>query len=275
MTGRAAMLAILAAVVVACGDQQDGDATPEATTATATATATASADPVDRMPEAPSGDEGSLSAPRSTKVHDAGLLHEAHESAERLWNAQFQAAGARYQHAKLAFFHTTVRTGCGEASKETGPFYCPADHGVYLNTAFFDGLARAYGLSSGFAAGYVVGHEIGHHVQELLGTLRAVAAADARDPSAENARSIKLELQADCYSGVWLHSVSAAGQLGEADLRDILTAAAVVGDDFQRNQAGTELAPETWTHGSSAQRVHWLSVGLETGRPAACDTFSS
>jgi uncharacterized protein len=166
-----------------------------------------------------------------------------------------------------------VDTACGHQTAQTGPFYCPAGHGVYLNTHFFDTLARTFGLRSPFAPGYVVAHEVAHHVQQLLGLHARVAAADAADPAGANNRSVRVELQADCYAGIWLHYVARAGQLSQADVDDILRAAAIVGDDFQRNKAGAELAPETWTHGSSAQRVHWLSVGKDTGRPGDCDTF--
>jgi predicted metalloprotease len=227
---------------------------------------------VAKMPQVPQGTQESLdSLPAG---HDAGFLHAAFRSAESVWEREFSSAGAPFQHGQVSFFHTTVRTPCGEQSRETGPFYCPADHGVYLNTEFFDALARSFGLQSRFAAGYVTGHEVGHHVQQLVGTLQRVAAANQTDPDGANARSVQTELQADCYAGIWLHTVSAAGQLTDADVADILRAAAVVGDDFQRNQAGVDLAPETWTHGSSAQRQHWLSVGLREGRPAACDTFN-
>jgi uncharacterized protein len=168
-----------------------------------------------------------------------------------MWDREFGATGGRYQHAKLTFFHSTVRTKCGEQSRETGPFYCPADHGIYLNTTFFDRLAETYRLSSGFAAGYITAHDI----QELLGLHQRVAEANAGDPAGANARS-------------------ARGELTEGDVRDITTAATVVGDDFQRNQAGAELAPETWTHGSSAQRVQWVMTGLQRGLPSACNTFA-
>jgi uncharacterized protein len=265
---RIAGLILLVFVLVGCGSN---DKAPTATQTPTTATG-ASPEPasVDQMARVPQGSEHSL---ENLPNHEAGFLHAAFRSAESVWEREFAGAGTQYRHGKVSFFHNTVRTPCGDQTRETGPFYCPADEGVYLNTAFFDALARAHGLQSGFAAAYVVGHEVGHHVQWLLGTLQRVAAADKSDPSGKNARSVQTELQADCYAGVWLHSVSAAGQLSDADIADILRAAAVVGDDFQRNQAGVDLAPETWTHGSSAQRQHWLSVGLKEGRPAACDTF--
>jgi predicted metalloprotease len=261
-------------LVAGCGDGDDAT-----TTRSPTPTVTDSPEPrlesedVAAMPQVPAGTTNALPRPVSTKVHDPALLHTAFESAETMWDREFDASPSRYQHAQLAFFHNTVRTKCGEQSRETGPFYCPPAHGVYLNTTFFDALAQQYGLQSGFAAGYITAHEVAHHVQELLGLLQRVAAADAQDPAGANARSVRVELQADCYAGIWLHTVSARGELSEADVRDITTAATVVGDDFQRNQAGVELAPETWTHGSSAQRVQWVMTGLEQGLPSACDTF--
>jgi predicted metalloprotease len=192
-----------------------------------------------------------------------------------MWRDEFHQAGAPYDDAHLIFFHTVVHTPCGVHDVNTGPFYCPAALGVYLNEDFFDALARAYGLSSPFAAAYVTAHEVAHHVQLLLGVHARVARENEDDPSGANGRSVLVELQADCYAGVWLHTVAQRGELSDADLEDILRAAAVVGDDYSRQRAGVELAPETWTHGSSAQRVHWLSVGYETGSPAACDTFSA
>jgi predicted metalloprotease len=279
---RSPWLCVVLLLAAGCGG--GGDTPPPAATPTPSPTAEAAgaateakieSDEVAKMPEVPVGAAGTLPPPASTKVHDPGLLHTAFASAEAMWDRELDAAGGRYQHAKLVFFHSTVRTPCGEQSRETGPFYCPPAHGVYLNTTFFDGLARQYGLSSGFAAGYITAHEVAHHVQELLGVHQRVAAASAGDPAGTNARSVQVELQADCYAGVWLHTVSARGELTEADVRDITTAATVVGDDFQRNQAGAELAPETWTHGSSAQRVQWVLTGLQQGLPSACDTFAS
>jgi predicted metalloprotease len=146
---------------------------------------------------------------------------------------------------------------------------------VYLNTDFFDALAHAYRLDSPFAPGYVTAHEVAHHVQQLLGVHGRVAAANAQDPAGQNARSVRVELQADCYAGVWLHAVARAGELSQDDVSDILTAAAIVGDDYQRNRAGRELAPETWTHGSSEQRVHWVTTGKLSGLPGDCDMFSA
>jgi uncharacterized protein len=285
---RAALAALAAAALLAsgCGGGSDGAAAGNATPAAKRPSAsprTIENEAVKRMRPV-AADTAHLPSAASATAHDPGQLHAAFASAESMWDTEFSSAGLRYTHAKLALFHATVRTQCGEQSRETGPFYCPPSHGIYLNTHFFDALARRYGLSSGFAAGYITAHEVAHDMQQLLGVLERVAAADRSEPSRANGRSVRVELQADCYAGVWLHTVSRRGELSEADLRDILTAAAaaaaaaaatVVGDDFQRNQAGAELAPETWTHGSSAHRVHWVSAGLESGEPETCDTFAA
>jgi uncharacterized protein len=206
---------------------------------------------------------------------DAVFLRAAFDSAQQMWQRHFGTAGAHWVPGHLVLFHTQVHTPCGVQSPDVGPFYCPASATVYLNTDFFDALAQRHGLRSGWAAGYVTAHEVGHHVQTLLGVLQRNAALEQADPEGANARSVLVELQADCYAGVWLHELRGAGALSQSDIEDIITAAAVVGDDFQRNQAGRALAPETWTHGSSEQRVRWLRIGMERGTPASCDTFSS
>jgi hypothetical protein len=223
---------------------------------------------VGRMEAAPTGGQ----VPQGSAV-SAEFLRAAFDSSQSLWQHQFAAAGLHYQPARLVIFRDAVDTGCGHQTAQTGPFYCPADHGVYLNRAFFAALGRRFGLNSPFAPGYVTAHEVAHHVQQLLGLHARVAHANAQDPKNTNPRSIRVELQTDCYAGIWLHHVARAGQLSDADVNDILRAAAVVGDDFQRNLAGAELAPETWTHGSSEQRVHWVSTGKRTGLPSDCDTF--
>jgi uncharacterized protein len=228
---------------------------------------------VRRMTAAPAGAAAGQIAAPSSGISTV-FLRAAFDSAQSLWKRTFGDAGLRYEPADLIFFHTAIDTPCGRQTARTGPFYCPAAHGVYLNTDFFDALGRAFGLASPFAPGYVTAHEVGHHVQQLLGLHARIAAANAQDPAGTNIRSIRVELQADCYAGIWLHYVARSGQLSDADVSDILRAAEVVGDDFQRNKAGAELAPETWTHGSSQQRMHWVSVGKATGAPANCNTFA-
>jgi predicted metalloprotease len=265
------LVALLCVGLTGCGGGGDDGARPSPA---GTSSGDLESPDVSRMTAAPAGAAaGSFTAP-SAGISTA-FLRGAFESAQALWRQKFGAAGLDYQPARLIFFNTAVSTPCGQQSAQTGPFYCPANRGIYLNTDFFDALGRRFGLSSPFAPGYVTAHEVAHHVQLLLGLHRRVAMANAQDPGGTNQRSVRVELQADCYAGIWLHFVARAGQLTQADVTDILRAAAVVGDDFQRNKAGVELAPETWTHGSSAQRVHWLSVGKNSGLPADCDTFAT
>jgi predicted metalloprotease len=283
----ASVLAVVALAVAGCGGSDD-DAATATTTATAastttatTATATTTTEPPDALNDTPARDMRTAiptTAPdpsTSSATHAAeAFLRASFDSAQDLWRRQFAAAHAPWRPGRLVLFHSVVHTACGTQSADVGPFYCPADETVYLNTAFFGALARAYHLRSGFAAGYVTAHEVAHHVQHVLGLLTAKARADAADPANANRRSILTELQADCYAGVWLHELHGAGTLDDVDINDILRAAAIVGDDFQRNQAGQPLAPETWTHGSSEQRVHWLRAGMRSGAPASCDTFA-
>jgi predicted metalloprotease len=268
MAGRATRRWVVALVVCVVAAGCGGDDTP-----TAVKRGDLESPAVARMPAAPAGGAaGELAAPES--LASKGFLRAAFDSAESLWRQKFDAAGMQYQPARLTFFHAAVNTACGHQTAQTGPFYCPPSHGVYLNTDFFDALGRTFGLSSPFAPGYVTAHEVAHHVQQLLGLHGRVAAADAQDPGGANGRSVRVELQADCYAGIWLHYVARAGQLSEADVEDILRAAAVVGDDFQRNKAGVELAPETWTHGcprsgSTGSASARTPAGLPTATPSA------
>jgi predicted metalloprotease len=267
----------LAAAVCGCGGSSDSSspstATTSQTTTKAPPPAAAIENPAVRRMGADAVGADAATLPQHVQPTDPAFLRAAFDSAQEMWRRKFASAGMTYEPAHLILFHTQVHTPCGVESAETGPFYCPAAKSVYLNTDFFDALARAYGLNSPFAAGYITAHEVAHHVQLLLGVHTRVAQANAADPEGSNRRSIAVELQADCYAGIWLHNVAAAGQLTDTDVEAILRAAAVVGDDFQRNKAGAELAPETWTHGSSEQRVHWVTVGKQSGAPADCDTF--
>jgi uncharacterized protein len=222
---------------------------------------------LERLPEVPQATEP---APVRSSLRDV------FDDAQAMWRREFEDSGAEYTPATLTIFRDHVETACGAQSANVGPFYCPADHGVYLDTRFFDALGRVTGVQLGdFAQAYVVAHEVGHHIQNLLGVLPRVHAAAEQDPAGANARSVRLELQADCFAGVWAHSRYQRGQLSPADLADALRAAAVVGSDFQQKLAGGAVRSEDWTHGSSAQRQHWLTVGVERGQPAACDTFAA
>jgi hypothetical protein len=224
-------------------------------------------DVLDRLPEVP---EASEPAPPETSL--TGVF----EDAQAMWKQEFEAAGVDYVPAELTIFRDQVDTACGTQSAGIGPFYCPADHGVYLDTTFFAALGRQTGVELGdVAQAYVVAHEVGHHVQTLVGTLQRKAEADERDPAGKNERSVRFELQADCFAGIWKHSRYQRGQLTAHELEEALRAAAVIGDDFQQARATGTIRPEDWTHGSSAQRQHWLTTGFEQGKPAACDTFGS
>jgi uncharacterized protein len=228
---------------------------------------TAEEDVLDRLPEVP---EASQPAPHATPL--TGVFDDA----QAMWRQEFEAAGLDYVPAELTIFRDQVDTACGTQSAGVGPFYCPADHGVYLDTSFFDALSRQTGVQLGdLAQAYVVAHEVGHHVQTLLGTLQRKAEADQQDPAGKNNRSVRFELQADCFAGIWKHSRYRRGQLTAHDFEEALRAAAVIGDDFQQANATGTITPEDWTHGSSAQRQHWLTTGFEQGKPSACDTFGS
>jgi predicted metalloprotease len=179
----------------------------------------------------------------------------------------------RYKDAKLVLFWDTTQSGCGAASASSGPFYCGADEKAYIDLGFYRELARRYGAPGEFAQAYVIAHEIGHHVQHLLGTTSKVRALQAKDSSKKSPLSVKLELQADCYAGVWGHSAAQRGLLEAGDVEKGLRAASALGDDHVRRMAHKAISPETFSHGSSEDRVRWFRRGLERGSVDACDTF--
>ncbi|MGE0600385.1 MAG: neutral zinc metallopeptidase [Dehalococcoidia bacterium] len=191
------------------------------------------------------------------------------------WTAQFQASGSSYERAKLVLFEQGVQTGgCGFAPSEVGPFYCPADKTVYLDLSFFDDLATKYKAPGDFAQAYVIAHEVGHHVQNLTGVSDAVRKEQQSKPKDANELSVRLELQADCLAGVWAHNTYENVVIERGDIDAGLAAAAAVGDDRLQKQAGVEVNPDTWTHGSSEQRKTWFTTGYESGNANSCDTFS-
>jgi uncharacterized protein len=179
-----------------------------------------------------------------------------------------------YRHAKLVLFRDSITSACGNAQTASGPFYCPGDEKVYLDLSFFNELSQRFGASGEFAQAYVIAHELGHHVQKLLGTEAKMRAAQQANPSRTNDLSVRLELQADCYAGVWGHSTEQRSIIDQSDIQSGLNAAAAVGDDHLQKMATGTVMPEKFTHGTSAQRAHWLQAGLDSGRIDACDTFS-
>jgi uncharacterized protein len=197
-------------------------------------------------------------------------------STEDIWSELFAAADERYVPPRLTLFAEAVESACGFASSAAGPFYCPADQRVYLDTSFFADLARMGGPGD-FAAAYVIGHEVGHHVQTLLGTATQVRRAQAgAGETAANRLQVAMELQADCYAGVWAHHANARQRVLEpGDVEEGLAAAAAIGDDRLQRSAGRRVTPESFTHGSSAARRRWLESGLTHGDPSDCDTFSA
>jgi len=190
-----------------------------------------------------------------------------------LWEDTFQRSGETYTRTTLVLFTGGTQSSCGAASSQTGPFYCPADGKVYLDTDFFKELSDRFGAPGDFAQAYVIAHEVGHHVQTLTGIEGQVRQAMEQDPSRQNELSVKMELQADCLAGVWAQSVYQAGDLEAGDLEEGLGAAAAVGDDRIQASAGVGVNPETWTHGSAEQRSQWFNTGFRSGDPAGCDTF--
>lgn len=192
---------------------------------------------------------------------------------QNIWSQVLPAQGVPYRHAKLVLFRDAYDSACGMAQSATGPFYCPEDEKVYIDLGFYDELRQRFGAPGEFAEAYVLAHEIGHHVQKLLGIEGKVRAAQEQNPQAANQLSVALELQADCFAGVWGHSTQQRNLLDPGDVDSGLKAAAAVGDDrIQRMSRGT-VNPETFTHGSSAQRTQWFQRGFQDGTIAACNTF--
>ena len=178
-----------------------------------------------------------------------------------------------YRHAKLVLFRDSTQSGCGGAAASTGPFYCPEDERVYIDLGFFDELSRRFGAPGQFAQAYVLAHELGHHVQKLLGIEGKVHQLQESNSREANPLSVKLELQADCFAGVWAHSTQQRGLLESGDVQSALGAAAAVGDDRLQKMSTGHISPESFTHGTSQQRMHWFKAGLDNGTVAACNTF--
>jgi uncharacterized protein len=194
---------------------------------------------------------------------------------QKTWDETLpQQAGVPYRHAKLVLFRDSTYSGCGGAQAATGPFYCPADEKVYIDLGFYDELKQRFGAPGEFAQAYVLAHEIGHHVQKIIGVESKVRQLQSSNPSQEKPLSVDLELQADCFAGVWAHSTQQRGLLDPGDVESALHAAAAVGDDHIQQMTRGRVQPETFTHGSSQQRMEWFNKGLNSGSISACNTFA-
>ncbi len=197
------------------------------------------------------------------------------DDVQRTWEKQFQASGRQYSHAKLVLFRESTRSGCGYAESQRGPFYCSEDQKVYIDLGFFEELKNRFGAPGDFAQAYVLAHEVGHHVQRQLGIESRVRSEQEAHPDRRNALSVRMELQADCLAGVWAKSTEQRQILEAGDVEEGLGAAAAVGDDRIQKGATGRVTPETWTHGSSRERVDWFKRGMSSGSLNACDTFSA
>jgi predicted metalloprotease len=197
------------------------------------------------------------------------------DDTQKTWDQLLpQQAGTPYRHAKLVLFRESTQSGCGGAESATGPFYCPADEKVYIDLSFYDELKQRFGASGEFAEAYVLAHEVGHHVQKLIGVESKVRQFQSRNPGSANGVSVQMELQADCLAGVWAHSTQQRGLLEQGDVQSALGAAAAVGDDHIQQMTRGRVQPETFTHGSSQQRMDWFNRGLNSGSISACNTFA-
>ncbi|MEQ1693944.1 MAG: neutral zinc metallopeptidase [Gemmatimonas sp.] len=216
---------------------------------------------------------GGATAPLQDSTEEGMVLFMSSvlDSAQLGWSRALPG----YRDAKLVLFRDAITSACGFAEAATGPFYCPGDQKVYIDLAFFDQLDRQFGAPGDFAQAYVLAHEIGHHVQNLMGTERELRSAQQRDPQLKNRLSVAMELQADCYAGVWAYQAARNGQLQPGDLDEGLSAAAAVGDDRLQRMGRGRVNPETFTHGSSAERTRWFTRGFDAGDANQCDTFAS
>jgi predicted metalloprotease len=226
----------------------------------------------------PAGVPPGQEAPISTSPEEERLVDFVSfvlDDAQETWSRIFARSGETYPPATLALFRDSVRSGCGYAESAMGPFYCPRDQKVYIDLGFYEQLQNRFGAPGDFAQAYVIAHEIGHHVQNVLGISDQVRRAQQGDPGRANEFSVRLELQADCFAGIWGHSTARRNLLEEGDVDEGLGAAAAVGDDRIQRQGGGWVNPETWTHGSAEQRAHWFRRGLETGDLESCQTFAA
>lgn len=224
----------------------------------------------------PPATQGPAPAPPAND-REAAFVSTVLADTEDVWTQLFQQAGGQYERPKLVLFRGSTRTACGLGESAMGPFYCPSDHKVYIDLAFYETLKRQLGAPGDFAQAYVIAHEVGHHVQNLMGVHEKVEQRRSRLSEAQsNALSVRVELQADCFAGLWGHHANNARQILESgDVEEALNAASRIGDDALQRQSRGQVVPESFTHGTSAQRVAWFRRGLEGGRVQDCDTFQT
>ncbi len=227
------------------------------------------------------GSDSSLAAPNADPERDSAeepmvqFVSFVLDDAQKTWETIFANQGKSYQRARLVLFRAGVDSACGYAEAVVGPFYCPGDQKVYIDLGFYEELKRRFGAPGDFAQAYVLTHELGHHIQNLLGADSQVRQAQKQNPSTHNSLSVKLELQADCYAGVWAHSTNERRLLESGDVEEALRAAAAIGDDNIQKMSRGHVVPESFTHGSSEQRVTWFRRGLQSGDPSNCNTFAN
>ena len=216
-------------------------------------------------------------APQGAPADEMGqFVSKVLGSTEDVWQQEFKALGKQYREPKLVLFTQAVRSACGMGQSAMGPFYCPNDEQLYIDLSFYRDLKTRFKAPGDFAQAYVIAHEVGHHVQNQLGIMKQMEAMRGRVSKGEyNQASVRLELQADCFAGVWARRAAAANLLEAGDLEEGLNAASAIGDDRLQQQTQGHVVPESFTHGSSAQRVRWFRKGMETGRMQDCDTFST
>ena len=216
-------------------------------------------------------------APKGAPADEMGqFVSKVLGSTEVVWSKIFQESKSQYRPPTLVLYDGQVRSTCGTAQSAMGPFYCEGDEKLYLDLSFFRDLQTRFGAPGDFAQAYVIAHEVGHHVQKLTGTFQKIEAARGRGSQADaNQTSVRMELQADCYAGVWGNHAGTMNQLQSGDIAEALNAATAIGDDRLQKQTQGRVVPESFTHGSSEQRVRWFKRGMDSGRPKDCDTFSA
>ncbi len=227
---------------------------------------------------------GGTSAPTQTSQPDTALDQREEplvqfvsfvlDDTQKTWTQILSAEGVPYRHAKLVLFRDSIDSACGMAQSATGPFYCPEDEKVYIDLGFYSELKQRFGAPGEFAEAYVLAHEIGHHIQKLVGIEEKVRAAQERDPSSARPLSVRLELQADCFAGVWGYSTSQRNLLAAGEVQEGLNAAGAVGDDRLQRMSTGHVNPDSFTHGSSQQRMDWFEKGFSTGDMKSCNTFA-